>query len=393
MSFHKHYSRFAPHVRAGIPHCPLLSANGVRTEFPIKDGSGPDWGSAPHRLHEKLLKTLYKNRVRLRLKMAAAIALALYFANPYCGGTGAEGDTREELERRLQRARDLTDIRSAGSPSFRLAARVRLFDLNDDAVEGSYVLIWRSPTAWQDDLKTKDFSQVRVADGNKLYFSRTPPTLFPGVFQILRLLEFPNNLNLVPREKPQDLREKKGKHAEALKIEIRTGRDSRRIVTLEEKDGLPTRLEVIGSMFSTTYDFGDFISLGQHKFPRLLREELAGVPTLRVEVQSLAEMNPDANSISPPQDSRWLPWCPDAVPARLLNPTSAFIVPPSFGPVQPGAIYGIIGPDGRWHNISVVKSAGKDMDAYMLKLLSEERYTPAMCGSVAIPEERVIATQ
>lgn len=331
--------------------------------------------------------------MRYPLLVAGWILLGFGLSIPSAFAVHPADGRRSELIGLLERARDQTNIRSAGSSPFRLVAGVQLQDINDKPAEGTYTLIWQSPSSWRDDLQFRGFSQVRIADGERLYLSRTPPSLFPAVSELLQLLEFPVNLRLAPKSKVDDLREKTGGKGGERRIDFRTN-NTNKSVYLNSRSGFPVRVEVSEAWTKSTYRFDEVIEFAGRQFPRLLTKKSEGRAELRAEVQSLTEEQPDTKTLAPPSDARWMPWCPEPVAAKLLNPAGLIAMPlPSGVTPTPGAIYGIVGPDGRWHNLTVVKSAGKDSDDHMLKMLGQLRFAPATCGTIPIPEERVIETR
>src|SRR5208282_1182613 len=153
-----------------------------------------------------------------------------------------------------------------------------------------------------------------------------------------------------------------------------------------------TRVEYLGMGSHLVYKFEQYRAFGGRQFPRVLTEVNPDKPPIRVQVQELIEVSPDASQLAPPEDASSMPWCSNPTPARLLTPAKALFIPNSGLPPRPGAIYGIIGPDGHWHNLSVVKSAGKDLDILVMKWMGDEVYSPAGCGGGPAPQEEVRET-
>jgi hypothetical protein len=104
--------------------------------------------------------------------VCALLALRLFSLLP--GGVTAHNDANTEAKKLLQQAEELTNIRSSGGHQFRLTARVQLSGSEGQVQEGTYSLLWESPTVWRDETNFKDFSQVRIAKGDKLYIVRKP---------------------------------------------------------------------------------------------------------------------------------------------------------------------------------------------------------------------------
>jgi len=57
---------------------------------------------------------------------------------------------------------------------------------------------------------------------------------------------------------------------------------------------------------------------------------------------------------------------------------------------RPVAIYGVEGTDGKWHNLAVVKSGGKEVDEYWMDVMRQQRFSPASCGDIPVVHESVM---
>jgi hypothetical protein len=58
--------------------------------------------------------------------------------------------------------------------------------------------------------------------------------------------------------------------------------------------------------------------------------------------------------------------------------------------IPQSAVYGIVGPDGLLHNLSVVNSTDSDVDDILLRSMRHWRYISAKCGGDSVPWEMVI---
>jgi hypothetical protein len=52
-------------------------------------------------------------------------------------------------------------------------------------------------------------------------------------------------------------------------------------------------------------------------------------------------------------------------------------------------IYGIIGTDGAWHNLTVLKSEGEVVDSYFLKTMARAKYSPSTCDGAPVETEEI----
>jgi hypothetical protein len=323
--------------------------------------------------------------MRLTSLIAAWALFALACFEPWSAKMTAANDEAPEAQKLLQQAEELTNIRSSGSRSFGLAARVQLYDGKDFEAEGTYNLVWESPTVWRDEIKFADYSQVRVAMVDKLFISRNPPILPLEVFRLLGLLEFPQVLHPSLNAKLGKVKEQRRNGSRERTIEIGSW-----IVSLDQSSPIPTRVEYKDSHFG--YQFEDYVSFDGHQFPRTLTEFASNRPLVKVQVQELAEATVDASSFIPPHDASVFRWCPHPEPARLVDRDNLYAMPPHLRDVAEQhvvVLYGIIGTDGRWHNLAVVKSAGKEIDSYWMNQKLQERYSPAKCGGVSVEQESV----
>jgi hypothetical protein len=329
------------------------------------------------------------------MKSGLSCVLTALLAFACCKSMAAltEDDDPNEAEKLLRQSEVLTDIRSPGSHSFRLTALVRIFDEKGHAQDGTYDLQWKSPTAWRDELRNADFSQVRIANTDKLFVSRKPVSVTLGMFQLLNLLTFPDLIRFSPEAAGQKLQIKvtKGSSERALEIAY-PGYPSRKVLVIGAQAPLPERLEYKGSHFK--YEFRDFVEFSGHQFPRNLIQFDSNKPQIEVDVQELTEATFDASFLDPPPDARWLNWCQHPKPAKLSDADMKKVSPIPW-PLRNGAlktpleIYGIIGTDGQWHNLTVLKSAGKEVDSYWIEALRQQQYSPAKCGERPVEQESV----
>lgn len=326
---------------------------------------------------------------------AISIFLALYFSKSYSVDARPDNNNQKEAERLLRQAEELTDIRSSGSHAFRLATRVKLFDEKGQSRDGTYDLLWKSPTDWQDKLRIGDFSQVRTAAVDKLFVSRGTSSLSLEDFQLLKLLEFPNLLRFSPDAKAQKLRERTRNGLRERTVEVALPeRSPWKVISMDVSSPTPTRVEYRNSHFG--YQFENYIAFNGHQFPRTLTEFDSNKPLIQVQVQELTDATIDESPSTPSPDAHWFHWCLRPEPATLLD---AGKVRPNPWPVGNGAlkspvdIYGVIGTDGKWHNLAVVKSAGKRVDSFWMDRILQERFSPAKCGEVLVEQESVMEFQ
>jgi len=300
----------------------------------------------------------------------------------------ADGN-KAEAEKRLQMAQQLTDIRESNSQPFRLSAIVQLFDESGRAQKGTYELAWEKSTQWKDELKFPDFSQSRLVNGERLFISRNPNSLSIAVFRLLRLLEFPNLVRQLPGETLFEHRKAGKNTGREISIDFLFHNRVLKTLYLDADSSVPTRIDT--SNKGLVYVFQNYSVFGGYQFPRVLIAQRLGKALLEVQVQELISTSFTQDSFAPP-DGPSFRWCPNPTPVKMKSGEGYLSIPwPLRGePIRrPVAIYGIMGPDGQWHNVTVVKSGGKEVDSFWTSFMISQGFTPAMCGTEPVMQEIV----
>jgi hypothetical protein len=160
----------------------------------------------------------------------------------------------------IRRAEQLTDIRSGHAPSFRLIARVQAYDEKGKKKEGTYTLLWNSPTIWREEITFPDSSQVRLARINKLLISRKPPIPSEQTYRVGKLMDFRTFLGLSIRNQIQDLHEqtKNGLKERRVDITIAEGRPWKKVY-FDGGAPVPTQIEYKGAALGARYPYKDSI--------------------------------------------------------------------------------------------------------------------------------------
>jgi hypothetical protein len=327
--------------------------------------------------------------MRIISTLALLGLLASYSSALHSSKAPADDGGQDEAEKLLRQAEELTDIRSSGNHAFRLAARVKLFEGKRQIREGTYDLYWRSPTDWRDQLRIDDFSQVRTAVADTLYLTRSATGLSLEVFNVLKLLDFPNLLRASPEQTARRLRNETRNGSPERTFEVAPpGLPASKTVFLDGSSPIPTGARYKGSHFE--YKFENYAEFSGRQFPRTLTEVESNRPVIQVQVQELAEASIDASPFAIPQDALWQSWCPHPKLARPVFDGKEHPIP---SPLRNGAledpvvVYGVIGTDGRLHNLKIIKSASRGVDSYWLNEMRQARFYPASCEEVQIEQE------
>ena len=330
--------------------------------------------------------------MKLNSMLGIAVFLVFCSSGPFSREVIADNDNQADAEKLLREAEEFTDIRATGSHAFHMAAHVKVFDEKAQVTEGTYSLVWKGPTDWQDKLQLGTFSQERTDVVDKLFISRSATSFTLEISHLLKLLDFPGILRFSPDAKAQKLHNRIRNGSREREIELALpGRSAWKTIFLVESSATPTRVEYKGSHFG--YRFENYEPFDGHQFPHLLVEFDSDKPLIQIQVQELIEATTDDSTIAPSPNARWYLWCPHPKPITSLDAGKVFPIPwPLRGePMKrPVAIYGVEGTDGKWHNLAVVKSGGKEVDEYWMDVMRQQRFSPASCGDIPVVHESVM---
>ncbi len=285
----------------------------------------------------------------------------------------------------------LADPRSGSTDPFKLNAKVSIQRDGHMVEDGSYRLLWFSPTRWREEISSNGFQQVRVGGNGGIWQTREPSYPTFRMWQLMQAINFYARLSLWPIETPSKIKSKKRDGVEFRYIST-TRKDSPtrtiwkgsplRELCFDENLPELVREEYIPA--NRSYEFSDYSSVGSRKMPKRIRIFDGKNLVVEFSVQTLETVQESASAlIQKPSDATWLNWCPNPNPAEAVPPFPAW--EGRFDVV----VYGSIETDGRWHNLKILESGSSAKDAAVLNQMAEERFRPATCNGVAVAVETV----
>jgi hypothetical protein len=285
----------------------------------------------------------------------------------------------------LLNAARLADTHVVSTQSFKLHATIKLEQGKGVETEGSYVLIWSSPTQWREEFLLSDFHQVRVSGPGGIWEEREPDFLSLRMWQLMQALGYYGRFKLQSEESADKVKRKKKNASELRCVEIARHSNPVRefcfrgdVVELASEHYLPS---------NRWYEFTDYRTIGTKLFPGHIRVFDGKILAADFSVSKMEV--PDSLSTAVFEHSaqaKWRPWC--ASPEAGGDPLT---------PIFSGLIhekgtaifYGAIGADGRWNNVHVLESGGVRHDAEVLEAQKKERWKPTSCSGVPIMVETV----
>lgn len=309
----------------------------------------------------------------------AVIALSLGTA---FGTMSQEGRATSALE--LLNAARLADAR-ASEQSFELRATVKLQQENAPEAQGTYLLVWASPTRWREEFSFPDFHQVRESAPGGVWEQREPFFLSLRMWQLMQALAFHGRLQLPKGESAGKIKRHKKQGSELRCVEI--ARDS---FPLSEFCFLGDSAQLVSEHYLPSdrrYEFGDYKTIRDKFFPGHIKVYDGKTLAAEFSVSETKETDsiPTA-SFEQAAGAEWRPWCPSPeAGGDPLTPIYSIMIQHK----EKSTIYGAIGTDGQWHHVHVLESGGAAHDAELLEALKKERWKSTTCSGVPIVVETV----
>ena len=136
--------------------------------------------------------------MHLRLFFIAFIAayFALLLSRSYTQDLPAQDTYGEEVKKRaealIEHARQLSDIRSPGSPAFSLKATFSFVGKDLETVHGNYTEVWLSNSQWRREIAVTDDRRIEVAGISRIWRVDNSPNFPEGAAQV------PSLINMFP---------------------------------------------------------------------------------------------------------------------------------------------------------------------------------------------------
>lgn len=302
-----------------------------------------------------------------------------------CSAELSASDTAaEEGAALMAKARELLNIRAPESPPFRLRATVRATGTSGRSSEGSYELLWSSPTRWREEVRFPDFTQVRVGDEGKFWQKRNLEYLPPPIWDLLDTLDMRSRLQLREGEKVRKCKDRKRKNVHLRCVQL-TGKDrgSRELCFAQDRGNLVREDYGAGG-----YEYEDYLSLEKNTFPRVIRTS-GGLTRIELRVEELTHLGAvDESIFIPPPDAQPWGWCPEPKRPRRLTPHAP--MDPVDHPRSEVVAYATIDVDGKLTNIKVLGSTSQAFERTMLEIWQKVRYKPQMCNGAPVATETAL---
>lgn len=305
-------------------------------------------------------------------------------------GPGIQQDMQAHAEALLDKARQLSDIRSPSAPPFRLNATFSFIGADLETIQGTYTEVWVSDSQWRRETVVKDSQRVEVGGATRMWQLDNTED-FPE-----QAAQLPILINIFPSKSTKFLFESIADHPEMDPLAecAMTRPDSRHLKSAfcyDKKSG--ALLEKIfpevrsRNTVANSCDYGSFRKFGDFWFPREMACFEDRHSKLNAKVIDLSlDSSPDPALFTPPPGATELGRCP-----VKLEPPRATDSPGPQWPVgsrdqsSQVMLSLIVDSKGRPQNVKVVNSGGVRIDQAAVSAVHKWRFRPATCNGEPMP--------
>jgi TonB family protein len=326
-----------------------------------------------------------------------------------CSVLVAAKDTKAAATALVERNRSRTDIRSTGSPSFKLRAAFTYQAAGGKSapVEGIYELHWASQQQWRETFQAGNTRVTRVFTQGAL--SRSNDGVFPAPDDEISDLFVPP-IEVQP-EYPAGIQ--KSSHGSAAvecvnmnylpsacpSCGFAHGPVSR-IACFDPATGLFLQLQVLGNWTKDDlWDYSDYRTFGEGKFvPQMLKRKTSEGDFIEAHLVELDTAAFPSTEFQPFPAPVPVVSCDTKAPRALRDPSPNYSQQALNGRREVHAVYRVLlASDGVPVSVSPGKSGGEIFDREAIQGLMRWRFAPATCKgqpvAVSISIEQSVSIQ
>ncbi len=302
------------------------------------------------------------------------------------GGTSAAEDVQKAAEGMLDRARQLSDIRSPNAPGFRLNVTFSFIEQDLETLQGTYTEVWISNSQWRRETVVGNFRRAEIGGPDK-YWMVDGGKDFPEEAARVSTL-----VNVFPTKAAKFEFESITSPNPATQCALTkaVGEKHQRHAFCFDKDKqvLLRNIapQVVGERIADySCDYRQFRKFGDYWFPREMACFEDGHRKMEAKVVGLSPASsPDAALFTPPAGALEMGNCSQTPVAAeaLSTPELPSKVPRS----QRGdhrhsvVVWMVIGTNGKPRDLRITRSGGKEFDDTALATVRGWRFKPGTCN-------------
>src|SRR5580700_9102345 len=320
-----------------------------------------------------------------------ALPSASFARDAAAPGTHPE-DVQTRAETLLDKARQLSDIRSPNAPPFQLRATFSFIGKDLETVQGTYSEVWVSNSQWRRETVVKDSRRVEVGGATRMWQLDNTED-FPE-----QAAQLPGLMNIFPPKSPSLAFESIADQAELnppaeCAITKPYSLHRKFAFCFDKKSGV--LLEKIfpetrpRNVVDISCNYGLFHKFGDRWFPREMACSEDRHKRIEANIAELsAEPSPDPALFTPPPGAIEIGRCS----GNSQPPVATFTPDPElpFGSRDEASrvtvmLSVVVDPKGKAQNIRVLRPWRKDYDKSALETVRRWRFQPATCNGDPMP--------
>jgi hypothetical protein len=279
-----------------------------------------------------------------------------------------------------------------------MKAELEVFLPGRAAEKGTYTVAWLSVAQWKSELIVGDFQRIEVVNGETLWLHQTfgadpkwGGELFHDVPKVALFAKKFDNYQV------RSIQDEAVEGVKARCVEVMRSNMPPENYCVDNQRGLLVSARLVDFEDEDkplmTCHFQDYAKFREKMIPRSISCEEAGKGSFAIRTELQSDLPAAELSFAPPNDSYRLKYCTGILTPPRLHKQSPRIKYPKGkpeAPLNPVVLWGIVGEDGRVHNLSVVQSQGPLFDNATTQAAESWIYKPATCDGSAISGQMVL---
>jgi TonB family protein len=318
--------------------------------------------------------------------MSARAALLMLACASWLRSVSLAEDMQKRVDAMMQRARELSDIRSQSAPAFRLKATFSFVGEDLATIQGSFTEIWVSNSQWRRETVANDFRRVEVGGPSRQWLLDDGKGFPVQATRVSGLIEiFPSRSTKFEFESITD-RSAQDPSTECAITKAEGQRKQKSAFCFDKQSGAlvekisPEALRNRAADYACQY--GAFRKFGDYLFPCEMACFLDRHRKLEAKIVELsAEPSPDAALFTPPAGAIEMGNCsmkPEP-PHPVSTPDPRFPLG-SRDRSSMVTLRLIVDAKGKPQDVRVTRSGSKPFDEEAVRTVRNWRFKPSTCN-------------
>jgi TonB family protein len=311
---------------------------------------------------------------------------AVAFAIVLCvlsGGASAAEDIQKAAEGMLNRARQLSDIRSPNAPGFRMKLTFSFVGHDLETLQGSYTEVWVSNSQWRRETAVGDFQRIEIGGPSKRWLVDSGKDFFEEAARVPTMIEvFPTTTakfefeSFANPDSATRCAVTRARGTLHTKWAFCFDKNSQLLVENITPQWVGQQIGDYSCNYSQFQKFGDY------SFPHNIVCFQDGHRKLSAKVEELSPVqSPDAALFMPPAGAVETGTCSEdlVMPRGITTPHPA--IPLGIQDQRISVVLSmVVDIKGNPQDLKIARSGGKQFDDAVMATVRGWRFWPATCG-------------